>query len=91
MPLPLPISAWTAERRAYLALRRQKYEAFWRERVDAERPNPRHLWRSVDTLLGRGRVPPSEPTPTPTPVHGHLSGGSLVRVPDTIGRSVLIL
>jgi len=24
-------------------------------------------------------------------VHGHLSGGSLVRVPDTIGRSVLIL
>jgi len=29
-------------------------------KVDAERSSPHQLWRSVDALLGRGRVPPSQ-------------------------------
>ena len=53
-------AAWTAQRRAYLALRRQKREAFWQNKIDAEYSNPRQLWRSVDALLGRGRVPPHD-------------------------------
>ena len=51
-------AAWTTQRRAYLALRRQKREEFWHNKINAERTNPRQLWRSVDALLGRGRVPP---------------------------------
>jgi len=53
-------AAWTTQRRAYRALLRQKCEAFWRNKVDAERSSPRQLWQSVDTLLGRGRVPPND-------------------------------
>jgi len=51
---------WTAERRAYCALLRRKRGAFWTSKVDAERASPRQLWRSIDALMGRGRVPPSE-------------------------------
>jgi len=51
--------AWTAKRRAYRALQRRKREAFWQFKVESERSAPRQLWKSVDTLLGRGRVPPS--------------------------------
>jgi len=29
-------------------------------KVDAERSSPHQLWRSVDALLGCGRVPPSQ-------------------------------
>jgi len=41
----------------YRALLRSKREQFWRDKVDAEKL-PRQLWRSVDTLLGRGRARP---------------------------------
>jgi len=46
--------AWRAQRRVYRDLRRQKRKAFWQSTVDAEKSNPRCLWQSIDTLLGRG-------------------------------------
>jgi len=53
-------AAWTTERRIYRALLRSKREAFWVNKVDSECSSPRQLWRSVDTLMGRGRVPASD-------------------------------
>ena len=50
-------AAWTAERRAHRSLLRLKRETFWRNKVDTERSSPRKLWKSVDLLMGRGRVP----------------------------------
>ena len=52
--------AWTTERRIYIALLRSKREAFWVNKVDSECSSPRQLWRSVDRLMGRGRVPASD-------------------------------
>ena len=40
------------------ALTLRKREEFWSEKIDAEKSTPSQLWRSIDTLLGRGRVPP---------------------------------
>jgi len=54
------VAEWTAEHRAYRALLRRKREAFWTSKVQSERSSLRQLWRSVDALMGRGRVPPSE-------------------------------
>jgi len=53
-------SAWTAQRRAYLALRRRKRETYWQDKIEAERARPQQLWRSIDVILGRGRVPPPD-------------------------------
>jgi len=53
-------AAWTAQRRTYIALRHQKRDEFWRNKVDAESRDPRQLWRSGDVLLGRGRAPPCD-------------------------------
>lgn len=50
-------AAWTAQRRVYRDTLRQKREAFWRSTVDAQRSNPRRLWQTIDTTLGRGRQP----------------------------------
>jgi len=50
------VAEWTAERRAY----RAKHEAFWTSKVESERSSPRQLWRSIDALMGRCRVPSSE-------------------------------
>ena len=47
---------WYGGRREYRALLRSKRHSFWRARVTAEVGEPRRLWRSVDTLLGRGRA-----------------------------------
>jgi len=55
---PESIAAWRTERRAYRALLRQKRQHFWHAKIDAEKSSPRQLWRSIDALLGRGRVPP---------------------------------
>jgi len=52
------LAAWRMQRSAYLALLRQKRQHFWRVKIDAEKSSPRPLWRSIDVLLGRGRVPP---------------------------------
>ncbi len=46
-------AAW----RAYRDLRRQKRESFWLEKVESERSSPAQLWRSIDALMGRGRLP----------------------------------
>ena len=51
------ITAWTTRRRAYRDLLRNKREAFWKYKVDAERSSPRRLWRTIDELMGRGRAP----------------------------------
>jgi len=49
-------AAWTAQRRSYIALRRQKREEFWRHMIDADSRDPRQLWCSIDALLARGRA-----------------------------------
>jgi len=66
-------AAWTVQRRTYLALRRQKREQFWRSKVDAERSDPRQLWRSIDVLLSRGRVPSCDAI-GPTEFHRAFDG-----------------
>ena len=53
-------TAWHAARRAYRDLCSRKRESFWIMKVDAERSSPAQLWRSIDTLLGRGRPPMSD-------------------------------
>ena len=55
---PESIAAWRTQRSAYRALLRQKRQHFWLAKIDAEKSSPRQLWRSIDALLGRGRVPP---------------------------------
>ena len=49
-------AAWYAQRRVYRQLRHRKCCDFWAEKIETERANPAKLWRSVDSLLGRGRV-----------------------------------
>ena len=50
---------WFKRRREYRDLLRQKREEFWQSKVTAEQSTPRQLWRSIDTLLGRGSAPSS--------------------------------
>jgi hypothetical protein len=45
--------AWIAQRRAYRDIIKRKRETFWRS------TRPKQLWSSVDTMLGRGRIPVS--------------------------------
>ena len=53
-------AAWYNQRRAYRQqLRHQKCTDFWRGKLEANSSNPCQLWRLVDELLGRGRVPES--------------------------------
>jgi len=49
--------AWRAERRSYSQLLQRKREKFWRLKIESERSRPQRLWLSVDSLLGRDRVP----------------------------------
>ena len=42
----------------YRALLQRKREQFWQKKIDSEKSTPCQLWRSIDALLGRGRVPP---------------------------------
>ena len=51
--------AWYDQRRAYHHLRRRKCSGLWREKIEAEQNDSRRLWKSVDVLLGRGKVPAS--------------------------------
>ena len=50
---------WKHSLITYRSLLRRKRERFWCEKVDSERCSPRELWRSFDSLMGRGRSPPS--------------------------------
>ena len=52
-------AAWYNQRRSYRQLRRLKCAEFWRDRIETDHSDPRKLWRSIDTLLGRGHVPTS--------------------------------
>ena len=54
------VASWHAERHCYFDLVRRKRVLFWMDRFDAERTQPRSLWRSFDQLQGRGRTPPAE-------------------------------
>ena len=51
------LAQWRSLRRAYRALRKQKSETYWRDRVDSECGCPRSLWASFDAILGRRDVP----------------------------------
>lgn len=51
---------WSTQRRAYHVLLQQKREKFWTQKIASECTCPRKLWRSVDTLMGRGRVSASD-------------------------------
>jgi len=51
--------SWYDQRRLYRHLRHRKSSEFWRCKLEAEQSDPGKLWRSVDVLLGRGRVPAS--------------------------------
>jgi len=42
--------------REYRRLIEEKRNAFWRTKVDSERSDPHQLWRSVSSLMGRGRA-----------------------------------
>ena len=53
-------------RREYRALLRGKRESFWQSKVELEKSTPRQLWRSIDALLGQGRVPPTDDDDTET-------------------------
>ena len=55
-------TVWHTRRREYRKFLDQKRESFWRSKIDSQRSMPRQLWRSVDTLMGRGRVPTSAST-----------------------------
>jgi len=57
---PEATTAWLTKRREYHALVRRKRQSFWLTKVDAEKSSPRRLWRSIDALLSRGRVPPCD-------------------------------
>jgi hypothetical protein len=50
-------AAWKQQRRVYRDLLRQKRESFWTTKVDCEQSNPNQLWKSIDALMGRGRIP----------------------------------
>jgi len=52
-------AAWYNQRRLYRQLRRNKCSDYWRDKLEADQAYPRRLWKSVDSLLGRGRQPAS--------------------------------
>ena len=53
-------AAWINQRRLYRQLRHRKCSEFWRAKVEADQADPRRLWKTVDTLLGRGSVPEND-------------------------------
>jgi len=50
-------AAWRQQRRVYRDLLKLKRQSFWQSKFTAESSSPRQLWRSIDELMGRGRVP----------------------------------
>jgi nitric oxide synthase oxygenase domain/subunit len=52
-------TAWREQRRRYRDLLNQKRSSYWQSKIEAERTSPKRLWSSIDTLLGRGRLPSS--------------------------------
>ena len=52
-------AAWYNQQRLYRQLRLKKCFEYWSSRIEADQSDPRKLWKSVDTLLGRNRLPAS--------------------------------
>jgi len=52
--------AWRDQRRRYRELLDQKCSSYWQSRIEADRTSPKRLWRSIDTILGRGSQPTSD-------------------------------
>ena len=50
---------WKEASKNYRSLLRRKRETFWRTKVSDELKSPRSLWKSINTLLGRGPISPS--------------------------------
>jgi hypothetical protein len=48
---------WRHQRRVYRDLLKSKRQSFWKSKLTADRTSPQQLWRSIDELMGRGRVP----------------------------------
>jgi len=53
------VAAADTAKSAWYVVQNAKRSAFWRGTIETDRSSPRRLWRSVDTLLGRGRLPAS--------------------------------
>ena len=47
---------WYSKRHEYRALLRRKRECFWQVKIEAEKSKPGKQWRSIDALLGRGKL-----------------------------------
>ena len=47
---------WKSELRAYRRLTGSKREAFWSRLITDQRSKPRHMWQSIDKMLGRGHL-----------------------------------
>jgi len=60
--LDAAMKAWRTQRRSYCNLRGQKREESWTRTVIDNRSSPHELWRSVNTLLRRGRVSAGQAT-----------------------------
>src|SRR5208282_1115362 len=54
--LPSVEAVWISQRRSYRDLRQQKRHSFWQKTIYSSRHSPRDLWRTIDKVLGRGRL-----------------------------------
>ena len=45
---------WKEQLKSYHSLLKSKREFFWRNKVESQRNSPRALWKSIDSLMGRG-------------------------------------
>ena len=52
-------TAWYDQRRRYRELLQSKRSSFWCDTVEAGRASPQKLWKTIDQLLGRGKLPAS--------------------------------
>ena len=52
-------TAWYDQRRRYRELLQSKCSSFWCDTVEANRASPSKLWKSIDQLLGRRKLPTS--------------------------------
>jgi len=57
---PAAKEAWYNQRRQYRQLRHRKSAEFWSKKIEADQADPRSLLKSVDSLVGRGRMPASD-------------------------------
>jgi hypothetical protein len=63
---------WKSGIKSYHALLRSKRQLFWRDKVASEHGSPRSLWKSVKSLMGRGRDPSVSSTLSAQKLHDYL-------------------